>query len=468
MFKVMRAEGELVDSELQALIRPRGNLSARASEARPPEYLSEAQWSAVLALKELEDFRLLPDDLENMEDYWQEWISSEQPEELDAPQVWSQLSPMQHLLLLRALRPDRVLAGLRAMVVSRLGESYVSEEPFMLSDCFASSSSCTPLLFVIFPGVDPSADIERMGTELGFTLANKRYVSISMGQGQEAQAESALLRLAKEGGWVFLQNVHLMQSWLPTLEKLLDVCADTGHSEFRCFLSAEPPHDPLIRTMPEVRPSASFIFPPTSPGPPSQPHPCACAHEAYTCLRRCDPHSLTRLLTTPHPCCAEHAIPQSILQAAIKIANEPPTDIKANMRAALATIGESAFEGSIKPDKLKPMMFALAFFHALMLGRRRFGTLGFSCAYPFSAYDFSVCADLLKTYVEAKEAVPWSDLRYLIGDIMCASNAPLLGDEARARPRIRARELTLSVRAVCRSLCPGHARYLLPAGTAGT
>ena len=90
------------------------------------------------------------------------------------------------------------------------------------------------------------------------------------------------------------------------------------------------------------------------------------------------------------------------------------------MRVALATVGDKVFEVSSKPEQFKPIVFALAFFHAVVLGRRRFGSLGFSRSYPFSAGDFAVCANVLKNYIEAKETVPWSDLRYIIGDIMCA------------------------------------------------
>lgn len=35
-----------------------------------------------------------------------------------------------------------------------------------------------------------------------------------MGQGQEIRAKNALFTAAKEGNWVVLQNVHLMQTWL--------------------------------------------------------------------------------------------------------------------------------------------------------------------------------------------------------------------------------------------------------------
>jgi hypothetical protein len=50
----------------------------------------------------------------------------------------------------------------------------------------------------------------------------------------------ALCRYIREGGWVFLDNVHLMQGWIPRLERKLEIAAETAHPDFRCFFSAEP------------------------------------------------------------------------------------------------------------------------------------------------------------------------------------------------------------------------------------
>lgn len=47
-------------------------------------------------------------------------------------------------------------------------------------------------------------------------------------------------KYTKEGGWVFLDNVHLMQGWIPSLERKLEIAAETAHPDFRCFFSAEP------------------------------------------------------------------------------------------------------------------------------------------------------------------------------------------------------------------------------------
>ena len=52
--------------------------------------------------------------------------------------------------------------------------------------------------------------------------ANAKFINLSMGQGQEQVALNHLGQAAKEGRWVFLQNIHLMQSWLKDLERELE------------------------------------------------------------------------------------------------------------------------------------------------------------------------------------------------------------------------------------------------------
>ncbi len=46
---------------------------------------------------------------------------------------------------------------------------------------------------------------------MGKSVENGQLTLISMGQGQEGPAEAVLDKYTKEGGWVFLDNVHLMQ-----------------------------------------------------------------------------------------------------------------------------------------------------------------------------------------------------------------------------------------------------------------
>jgi len=111
-------------------------------------------------------------------------------------------------------------------------------------------------------------------------------------------------------------------------------------------------------------------------------------------------------------------VPEGVLQASIKVANEPPTDLKATLRSSYALFDQETLDRSTKPKAHRPMIFALAFFHSLVLGRRKFGFQGFSRNYPFNNGDITVCADVLHNYVEGREKLPWEDLKYIWGEIM--------------------------------------------------
>jgi len=52
-----------------------------------------------------------------------------------------------------------------------------------------------------------------------------------------------------------------------------------------------------------------------------------------------------------------------------------------------------------KPEKYKKLLFSLVWFHAVLLERRKFGSLGWNIPYAFNESDFSVCENILSLYV---------------------------------------------------------------------
>jgi dynein heavy chain, axonemal len=82
-------------------------------------------------------------------------------------------------------------------------------------------------------------------------------------------------------------------------------------------------------------------------------------------------------------------IPESILQNAIKVANESPQDLKANILRAFAQFDETHFEKAQthKPNEFKALLFGLCMFHSLILGRKKFGSQGWSRNYNFNDGD---------------------------------------------------------------------------------
>lgn len=159
--------------------------------------------------------------------------------------------------------------------MKRMGHQYIETKTFNIDTLYAETTCSTPVFFVLFPGVDPTISVEKIGAKYGKSVIERTFVNIPMGQGQEKGAENALDLAAKEGHWIMLQNIHLMQTWCLTLEIKLEKCILTAHPEFRCFLSSEPPPMPTWKI-----------------------------------------------------------IPEPILQNAIKVANEAPSDLKANLKRA--------------------------------------------------------------------------------------------------------------------------------------
>ncbi len=53
-----------------------------------------------------------------------------------------------------------------------------------------------------------------------------------------------------------------------------------------------------------------------------------------------------------------------------------------------------------------------------MLGRKKFGSQGWSRVYNFNDGDLTICSDVLFNYLSKYEQVPWDDLKYIFGEIM--------------------------------------------------
>ncbi|CAL1277047.1 unnamed protein product, partial [Larinioides sclopetarius] len=129
-------------------------------------------------------------------------------------------------------------------VAEILGPAFVNSRSNDLDDILGECGSNTPILFILSPGVDPLHDLEACGEKRGFTSARGNFQNVSLGQGQESIAEQTMDNGASQGHWVVLQNIHLAKGWLHRLEKKLEEMNNMEvHQEYRLFLSANPPEE---------------------------------------------------------------------------------------------------------------------------------------------------------------------------------------------------------------------------------
>lgn len=68
---------------------------------------------------------------------------------------------------------------------------------------------------------------------------------------------------------------------------------------------------------------------------------------------------------------------------------EPPNGLKLNMRATYFKISNEMLDQCPHPA-FKPLVYVLAFFHAVVQERRKFGKIGWNVSYDFNESDFQV------------------------------------------------------------------------------
>jgi len=339
--------------ELDLVVNPPRDSSRENPVA---SWVNDDTWALCCGLANAhEDFASLPADLEGSWKRWKEWSENPTPESEQLPTDWKRLGGFQQLLIMRAIRPDRITLSLRSWVISILGPKYGEAINFDLPVSFEDSGPAVPIFFLLSPGVDATAEVRALG-KMQATVMDEdvgRLITVSLGQGQEPVAEKALDLMYTNGGWAMLENIELVAGWLPKLEKKLESLEDGADPLFRTFLSAMP----------------------------------------------------------------QPVVPVPILQKSIKLTNEPPTGLKANLKRAYLNFTEAIWENSTRQAEYKAIIFALCFFHSVACERRKFGPLGWNRGYPFNPGDLKDSMAVANNYLEAGGSIPWDDLRYLFGEI---------------------------------------------------
>merc|ERR1719421_2356563 len=178
---------------------------------------------------------------------------------------------------------------------------------------------------------------------------------ISLGQGQGPKAAKLIEHGMKEGTWVVLQNCHLCQSWMPTLERTVEGFEDNKHinKAFRLFLTSMP---------------------------------------------------------APY-------FPVPVLQNGVKLTTEPPNGIRANLKRSLLSKSDESLESCSQPAEWRTLQLSLMFFHSIVQERRKFGPLGWNIRYEFNDSDLETSYKTLRKFLDDQDELPWDALDYVTGAI---------------------------------------------------
>jgi len=334
-----------------------GGVSVKESPERTVAWQQQKYWDEMFRLTDLnKNFNGLLDDFAKSPDEWVHIYESQEPHREIIPAPWCHnLSTFQKLLVLRCLRPDKIVSAITLYVVESMGQKYVEPPPFDLVGSYQDSTCVTPLIFVLSPGSDPMSAMLKFCEVQGVTME-----TLSLGQGQGPKAEKLIETARTTGSWVVLQNCHLAVSWMNTLERLCEhITTDNTHPIFRLWLTSYP---------------------------------------------------------SPH-------FPVAVLQNGVKMTNEPPMGLRANIMQTYLNdpVSDPAFFNDCeRPAEWKKLLFGLAFFHGFIQERIKFGPMGWNIPYQFSDPDLKISLRQLQMFLNefptSPLEIPLKAVVYLIGE----------------------------------------------------
>jgi len=350
--------GEINRGEWLLFLRGAGMMNPdEVPENGVKEIIPDKIWMELWALEEFSVFKGLTSSIRNNISGWTKFLKSKVPENENFPGQWKNcLTDFQQMMILNILRVERVTFAISNFVSNNLGAKFQGLPPTQLSHVYKDTTKLTPIIFVLSTGADPTSVLLRFAKEM---KKSEKLSIISLGQGQGPKAAKLIREAQKRGTWVCLQNCHLGKSWMPELQKIVLTMVEnpeTVHDQFRLWLTSMP----------------------------------------------CD------------------YFPIPVLQEGVKVTNEPPTGLKANLTRSYTSFDETAFENCSKPSIWKKLLFSLSFFHAIVQERRKFGPLGFNILYEFNDSDLETSMTVLKMLLDDMQEgdeIPWDALTYVIGQI---------------------------------------------------
>ncbi|XP_077075428.1 dynein axonemal heavy chain 3 isoform X1 [Siphateles boraxobius] len=351
---IMQGKGQVDDIVWRFLLT--GGVALENPFPNPaPEWLSDKSWSEIVRASQLPRLQGLFEHVQENIVPWKQIYDSGHPQDEELPGKWCEVVGIERMVVLRCFRPDKLVLAVQQFIVDNMGRAFIEPPTFDLAESYSDSNCCSPLIFVLSPGTDPTAGLLKFADDLG--MGGSKTQTISLGQGQGPVAEQLIKVALTNGNWVVLQNCHLATSWMPALEKICEevITPENTHTSFRLWLTSQP--------------SDKF--------------------------------------------------PVSVLQNGVKMTNEPPKGLRANLlRSYLSNpISDPAFfNSSAKQEIWQKLLFGLCFFHALVQERRTFGPLGWNIPYEFNESDLRISIRQIQMFLDEYEEVPLEALAYLTGE----------------------------------------------------
>ncbi|XP_018339413.1 PREDICTED: dynein heavy chain 1, axonemal-like isoform X2 [Trachymyrmex septentrionalis] len=320
------------------------------------EWITAQCWQEIQALEQLPKFDTFITSFELLLPQFKNIFDTQEAHLAPFPQPWeTKLDDFEKLLVLKCLRPDKIINAIQIYLTKYLGQQFVEPQITELLAIYEESSNTTPIVFILSPGTDPAAELYKFAEKLKM---DRKLYSISLGQGQKFRAQAMLEESAEMGTWLFFQNCHLAPSWMPKLKFMIEtLSSEKTHHNFRLWLTSAPSPD----------------FP-------------------ISILQNSSKMTIES--------------PRSVKANMLRI-----------YLTQVMEIQEFLQSDHLKALSFKRLIFSLCMFHSILIERRKFGPLGFNISYDFTNGDLAICLSQLHMFLMEYNTLPFKVLIYTAGHI---------------------------------------------------
>ncbi|XP_075217843.1 uncharacterized protein LOC142322649 [Lycorma delicatula] len=319
------------------------------------QWITKKAWEEICYLKKFKAFKDLPNHLTKHTRQWKNFYLAENPfKEPLPPSFQKKCTLFEKLMLVRAVRPDKLVLAVKKMVSCCLSSEFVDAKPISLLNCFNEySKKSSPFLFILSPGVDPMISVRSLVNKVNKL---EKLKVVSLGQGQLSLVEKYLTEAREAGSWVCLQNLHLAASWMDKLEEWFETILWECDFRFRLVLTS---------------------------------YPCEIIPERI--LQRCVK--------------VAEEVPTGIRFNMIRTFHSAP-------------ITNPQFYHSCpnKNVEFSRLLFGLSLFHAVVVERKKYGPLGWNIPYGFNESDFNISACQIQAYINQYHELPLNAISYMTGE----------------------------------------------------
>lgn len=355
---IMRMKSMKDDNENNqlAFLLTDGSLFENLHPNPAPQWLSSKIWDHVVRMQTLPEMVHFHQSFAENLDEWMNYYDLKTPEEYSLPAPYQNLAPLLKLIVVKYLRPDRMIRAIQLFIIESMGHHYIEPPIFDLNNPFKESDADTPIIFLLSSGSDPVASIYEYAKQQNMY---EKCFAVSLGQGQGPRAEKLIKEGRENGCWIILQNCHVATSWLHNLEA---ICLDkeaalNTNEDYRLLCTSYP--------------TTAF--------------PMAILQKS--------------IKITNEP-------PQGIK---LNMLRSYGTD-------AVKTDSFNSPEMGDLNKFWQRGCFALVFFHAIILERRDYGPIGWNNPYEFNLSDLKISLQQLINFLVSYHRIPFEGHVYLTGE----------------------------------------------------